>query len=73
MMILKEVSCWSTCNNFNCRLWRGLRIRADQVIAGGEEITSEISSDAENANHDKDKGVQTASTSASPSPDHHKG
>ena len=36
MMILKEVSCWSTSNNFNCRLWRGLRIRVDQAIAGGE-------------------------------------
>ena len=36
MMILKEVSCWSTSNNFNCGLWRGLRIRADKAIASWE-------------------------------------
>ena len=46
MMILKEVSCWSTSNNFNCRLWRGLRIRVDQaIVLVGKEIKSDISSD----------------------------
>ena len=46
MMILKEVSCWSTSNNFNSRLWRGLRIRVDQaIVLVGKEIKSDISSD----------------------------
>ena len=46
MMILKEVSCWSTSNNFNCRLWRELRIRVDQaIVLVGKEIKSDISSD----------------------------